>query len=314
MNLFDGYTMVTRGPKMSFGEKIDRLREQLDAADAVVVGAGSGLSTAAGYVYTGERLETYFSDFVNVYGIPDMYSGGFYPYRTPEDFWGFWCRYIWVNRYAPIPSDLYERLFDVVKGKDYFVLTTNVDHCFQRSGFDKQRLFYTQGDYGLYQSSEPAGATAHKTYDNYESIREMILSEGYRIDDDGNLVVPDGVTVTMSVPTALVPICPDDGKPMTTNLRADEKFVEDAGWHAAADRYSAFIDGHRSGRVLYLELGVGMNTPVIIKYPFWKFTQDNPDAFYVCVNLDEAYCPRDIAKRSLCVDAGIDKVVEALIK
>lgn len=312
MYFFDPNTIQTSGPKMSFEEKISVLRNQLETADAVVLGAGSGLSTAAGYVYTGERLEKYFSDFVERYGFRDMYSAGFYPYETPEEFWGFWCRYIWINRYAPIPSDLYERIFDLVKDKDYFVLTTNVDHCFQRSGFDKKRLFYTQGDYGLFQSSRPQGISADKTYDNYEIIRQMVLSEGYQIGEDSELLVPEGVRMKMEVPSELLPVCPDDGQPMTTNLRADDSFVEDAGWHRAAERYQEFLRRHENLHVLYLELGVGMNTPVIIKFPFWKYTEQNKNAFYACVNYGEAGCSRSIVKRSVCMDAGIGEVVEAL--
>lgn len=312
MNFFNPYGYETKGPERSFEENIAILKEQLETADAVVIGAGSGLSTAAGYVYTGERLTRYFSDFVKRYGFRDMYSGGFYPYSSMEEFWGFWSRYIWVNRYAPIPSDLYTRLFDLIKEKDYFVLTTNVDHCFQRSGFDRKRLFYTQGDYGLYQSSEPAGASRNRTYDNADSIRNMVLAEGWKIQEDGNLAAPEQGPVRMTIPKELVPVCPDDGKLMTTNLRADDTFVEDAGWHEAAGRYQDFLSAHENQHVLYLELGVGMNTPVIIKFPFWRYTEKNKKAFYACVNLGEAGCSDRIVKRSVCINAGIDEVISAL--
>lgn len=314
MYFFNSGSEMTSGPDLSFEEKIDILKVRLNSADAVVVGAGSGLSTAAGYIYTGKRLEKYFGDFVRKYGITDMYSGGFYPYKTMEDFWGFWCRYIWINRYAPIPSDLYERLFDVVKDKDYFVLTTNVDHCFQRSGFDKDRLFYTQGDYGLFQSFDPSGASARKTYDNYDIIRQMVLAEGYEISPDGDLIIPANTELLMTVPSELVPVCPDDGKLMTTNLRADDKFVEDAGWHMAASRYRRFLESHEGMHILYLELGVGMNTPVIIKFPFWRYTENNINAFYACVNLGEAGCSKSIVDRSVCINAGIGETIDALSK
>lgn len=312
MYYFNPETSVTRGKNLPFDEKIDILKNELATADAVVIGAGSGLSTAAGYVYSGERFKKYFGDFEAKYGFHDMYSGGFYPYETLEEFWGFWCRYIWINRYAPIPSDLYRRLFEIVKEKDYFVLTTNVDHCFQRAGFDKSRLFYTQGDYGLFQSSAPKGKSAGKTYDNFEIIKRMILSQGFLIDENNELIAPENAKIKMTVPTDLLPVCPDDGKPMTTNLRSDDLFVEDSGWHKAAQNYEDFLTKHEKSRVLYLELGVGMNTPVIIKYPFWKLTQKNKKAFYACVNLGEAYCPENIEKRSVCIDAGIDEVVDAL--
>ena len=301
---------MTNGSEMSFEEKIAVLKDQMEKADAVVLGAGSGLSTAAGYTYSGDRFEKYFGDFERKYGFRDMYSGGFYPYQTLEDFWGYWCRYIWINRYGPIPTDLYGRLLGLVEDKDYFVLTTNVDHCFQRSGFDKKRLFYTQGDYGLFQSSSPGSAARNKTYDNYKIIRRMILSEGYQIGDNGELIVPKDTEIRMSVPSDLVPACPDDGKLMTTNLRCDDSFVEDEGWHQAAERYQDFLRRHERLRVLYLELGVGMNTPGIIKFNFWKYTKENPNAFYACINKGEAYCPQEIAERSICIDGDIGEALQ----
>ena len=312
MYYFNPDTIITNSPKMSFDQKISVLQEQLANADAVVIGAGSGLSAAAGYTYSGERFEKYFADFGRKYGFRDMYTGGFYPYQTMEEFWGYWCRNIWINRYAQIPSDLYERLLALVRDKDYFVLTTNVDHCFQRSGFDKKRLFYTQGDYGLFQSSSPGKAAKNKTYDNYKVIRRMVLSEGYQIRENGELIVPENTEIRMTVPSDLVPVCPDDGEWMTTNLRCDDSFVEDEGWHQAAKQYQDFLRRHERLHVLYLELGVGMNTPVIIKFPFWKYTQQNSNAFYACINLGEAGCSREIVKQSICIDAGIGEVLEAL--
>ena len=228
----------------TFDEHVEILKRALKEADTVVIGAGAGLSTAAGFVYAGERFERYFSDFKEKYGFNDMYSGGFYPYSTPEEKWAFWSHYIWINRYAPIPTDLYERLLELVKDKDYFVITTNVDHRFQRAGFDKKRLFYTQGDYGLFQSCDPSGITAHKTYENREIIREMIISQGFEIAEDGNLIIPEGKELAMTIPSGLIPYCPDDG------------------WHEASQRYSQFLQSHRNTGTLYLELGVGYNTHV----------------------------------------------------
>ena len=298
----------------SFEENISRLRKALTEADAVVIGAGAGLSTSAGYIYTGERFDKYFYDFRDKYGIRDIYSGGFYPFPDMETYWAWWSRHIWLNRYAPIPNDVYDRLLNIVKDKDYFVITTNVDHCFQRSGFDKKRLFYTQGDYGLLQSIRPHGASAGKTYDNEDIVREMLIEQGFEIRDDGELVIPESTKLAMRVPTELVPYCPDDGELLTTNLRADGSFVEDAGWHAAQARYKAFLDAHGSDRVVYLELGVGGNTPVIIKYPFWGMTLQNPNAIYVCVNMGEAAAPERIADRALCIDADIAGVISELAR
>jgi NAD-dependent SIR2 family protein deacetylase len=239
--------------------QIDRLRQALTDADAVVLGAGAGLSTSAGFLYTGQRFQDYFSDFSRKYNFHDMYSGGFYPYSTLEEHWAYWSRYIYINRYMNPPKPVYNQLLERVKDKDYFVLTTNVDHCFQKAGFDKKRMFYTQGDYGLFQCGEPC---SQETYDNEESIRQMVEAQGFVIAPDGTLTVPDGVTLGMTVPTQLLPTCPRCGKPMVMNLRSDDKFVEDAGWHIHAEYYTEFLRRHRNGKTLFLELAVGYNTPV----------------------------------------------------
>lgn len=292
-----------------YSDNIKKLKKALLEADTIVIGAGAGLSTAAGYTYSGERFLKYFSDFTEKYGIQDMYSGGFYPFPSAEVRWAWWSRHIWLNRYAPIPNDVYSRLLDIVQNKEYFVLTTNVDHCFQRAGFDKKRLFYTQGDYGLFQCGDPCD---QKTCDNEEQVKKMILAQGFQIETDGNLIIPAGVRIQMEVPPELVPYCPDCGKEMAMNLRADDSFVEDAGWHQAAGRYSDFIRRHENGKVLYLELGVGMNTPVIIKYPFWQYTAENQNAIYACLNKGEAYVPDEIAGRSICIDGDIAQVLAGI--
>ena len=275
-----------------YQKRLGRLRSALEEADAVVVGAGAGLSTAAGLTYAGERFERLFGDFIARYGFRDMYSAGFYPYPTLEEHWAYWSRYIWHNRYVDAPKDTYAVLRRLLADKDFFVLTTNVDHQFQRAGFPKGRLFYTQGDYGLWQCSEPCH---NATYDNFDTVRRMVKEQR-----------------DMRVPAELVPRCPRCGKPMAMNLRADDTFVEDAGWHEAAARYRDFLDSHATGRVLYLELGVGGNTPVIIKYPFWRRVYENPRATYACVNLGEAYAHPAIAGRSILLDADIDRVLRDL--
>ena len=298
--------------KRSYSESIGNTKAAIADADAVVIGAGSGLSTAAGYTYSGERFHTYFRDFIDEYGIRDIYSGGFYPFPDMEIYWAWWSRHIWVNRYMPIPNDVYNKLLNLVKDNDYFVLTTNVDHCFQRSGFDRKRLFYTQGDYGLFQSSNPHGISAHKTYDNREIVKDMLLAQGFEIGENDELRTPKGKKLSMRIPTELIPYCPDDGELMTTNLRSDDKFVEDDGWHIASGRYSDFIRRHDDLQVVYLEIGVGGNTPVIIKYPFWKYTAQNENATYVCINKGEAVAPHEIMKRSLCLDEDIGRVLDDL--
>ena len=289
-------------------EALRKLKEALLDAETVIIGAGAGLSTSAGFVYSGERFERYFSDFGRKYGFSDMYSGGFYPYQTQEEFWAFFSRNIWVNRYMDPPKPVYEDLFRLVEGKDYFVLTTNVDHCFQKAGFDKKRLFYTQGDYGLFQCSEPCH---NMTYDNEAMVRAMVLSQGWEIGPRSVLIQPEGVSLKMTVPTELLPVCPVCGKPLTMNLRSDDRFVEDESWIEASARYSDFLRT-RGGKVLFLELGVGYNTPVIIKYPFWRMTAKNPEATYACLNYGEAACPREIEKQSICINGDIGKVLLAL--
>ena len=258
----------------------------------MVIGAGSGLSTAAGFTYNGERFEKYFSDFAAKYGIKDMYSGGFYPFATPEEHWAYWSRYIYINRYMDAPKPVYDAILKLVQDKDYFVITTNVDHCFQKAGFDKKRLFYTQGDYGLFQCSEPC---CQETVENEAVIRQMMERQ-----ED------------MKIPTELLPVCPHCGKPMTTNLRSDDKFAEDEGWHQAAERYENFLRTRAGGKILFLELGVGYNTPGIIKYPFWQMTAKNPNAIYACINQGQAACPPEIERRSLCINADIGPVLQSL--
>ena len=289
----------------TYSDNIKKLKGTLTDVDAVVIGAGAGLSTSAGFVYNGERFEKYFFDFAAKYRFADMYSGGFYPYATQEEFWAYWSRYIWINRYMDAPKPVYEELFRLVKDKDYFVITTNVDHCFQKTGFDKKRLFYTQGDYGLFQCSEPCHG---KTYENEEMIRAMVLSQGWVIGENNELVLPESATLKMAVPTQLLPVCPVCGKPLTMNLRSDNKFVEDEGWHQAAERYENFLRT-RGGKVLFMELGVGYNTPVIIKYPFWQMTAKNPAAVYACINYGKAVCPEQIRGQSICIDGDIGKVI-----
>ena len=301
-------TSTSRSTSACSGE-LDALRQKLAEADAVLIGAGAGLSAAAGFAYSGERFRRYFGDFAAQYHFADMYAGGFYPYGSLEEYWAYWSRYIWINRYMDAPKPVYNRLCDLVKDKDYFVLTTNVDHCFQKAGFDKARLFYTQGDYGLWQCSVPCH---NETYDNETTVRKMVEAQGFAFAENGDLYVPDGIKLKMKVPSELIPYCQHCHKPMSMNLRADATFVEDAGWHAAARRYEAFLRQCRGKKVLYWELGVGMNTPGIIKYNSWQRDWQDRRAFYACVNLDEAYCPPELAARSACIKGDIGAVLEQL--
>lgn len=273
-------------------DNIKKVKKLIESADAVVIGAGAGLSTSAGFTYSGKRFEENFPDFIEKYDFKDMYSAGFYPFDTLEEYWAYWSRYIFINRYQNAPKNVYDNLYNLVKDKDYFVLTTNVDHCFQKAGFDKNRLFYTQGDYGLWQCSKPCH---DKTYDNEAIVKKMVEEQE-----------------NMRIPSGLIPHCPVCGAPMSMNLRADHTFVEDSGWHMATTRYQDFIHRHKGLKILYLELGVGGNTPGIIKYPFWQMTYNNTNAAYVCINLSEAYIPTEIRKQSVCIGNDIGNVLKQL--
>ena len=271
---------------------IAALRKALKEAQAVVIGAGAGLSISAGFSMSGPRFYEHFQDFADAYGFQDMYSGGFYPFDTLEEYWAYWSRYIELNRYSPARYPVYERLLELVQGKDYFVITTNVDHQFQRAGFDHHRLFYMQGDYGLWQCSVPCH---QKTYDTEAIVHEMVRSQS-----------------NLQIPSRLIPRCPRCGKPMSMNLRIDATFVEDPGWHAAARRYGDFLRRHAHKKILFLELGVGLNTPGIIKYPFWQMTAQNPNAVYACLNLKDVAAPREIVERSICIQGDIGEALRVL--
>ena len=276
----------------SSSDNIAEIKRRIEIAEAIVIGAGAGLSSAAGLEYSGKRFQKYFYDFIEKYGFKDMYSGGFYPFETPEEYWAYWSRYIFVNRFECAENGVHKRLLKLVENKEYFVLTTNVDHLFQKSGFNKNRLFYTQGDYGLFQCSEPCHTA---TYDNEKIIRQMVV-----------------VQKNMHIPSELIPVCPKCEKPMTMNLRTDDRFVQDEGWHSASKQYGNFIEKHGSENILFLELGVGYNTPGIIKFPFWKITAKNPEAFYICVNFGEVYVPDEIKKRAICVNSDINEFLKKI--
>lgn len=266
-------------------EKIARVKACIENVDAVVIGAGAGLSTSAGLSYGGERFKRLFPDYMNQYGLSDMYSAAFYPHKTLEELWGYMSRHIYYNRYEQEINDTYKNLLHLVKDKNYFVITTNVDHLFQKTGFDKERLFYTQGDYGLFQCSAPCH---DQTYDNKELIYEMVKKQK-----------------DFKIPTELIPVCPKCGKPMTTNLRKDNSFVEDSGWHKAMDRYSKFITENKNKRIVFLELGVGFNTPSIIKYPFWQMTYNNKNATFISINAKESICAKEIVNQSILIEDDI---------
>jgi NAD-dependent SIR2 family protein deacetylase len=277
----------------SYSEKIALLKKALNEADCILVGAGAGLSTAAGLVYNGDDFKSEFADFIEKYHFPDMYYGGFGPFENDEEMWAYWSRFIYLERFKPGALPLYVALLNLLNGKDYFVITTNVDHCFRKAGFPKDRLYYTQGDYGLFQCSVPCHK---KTYDNENVVMAMLKSQNH-----------------MQIPNGLIPKCPVCGAKMSMNLRADNSFVQDEGWEAASDRYEMWVaERYEDKRIVYLELGVGENTPSIIKYPFWNLTQKNKDALYVCVNYTDIYIPMEMEGQSLTIKEDIAKVIHDL--
>ena len=308
MSYLNGQMVYGEG---SIQERTKKLVAAMDAADAVIIGAGAGLSTSAGFTYSGERFERYFFDFAEEYGITDIYSGGFFPFPNDETRWAWWVRAIYYNRYIKAPKPVYENLLKVVSGKDYFVITTNVDHQFQRAGFDKKRLFYTQGDFGLFQSEDGKNGI---TFDNEVWVNRAMEAQGFIRDDSGEFDVPSDKSIKMQIPSELIPVMPITGGPVTNNLRTDGSFVEDAGWQAASARYSDFLRRHENMNVLFLELGVGANTPMIIKFPFWQMAITNNNSTYACVNYGEAFCPAELEERSICISSDIGDVIETILQ
>lgn len=292
-------------------EQLLRLKKEIIESDAIVIGAGAGLSTSAGLTYSGDRFEKYFFDFIEKYGIGDMYSGGFYTFPDDETRWAWWARHIYFNRYVDPKKPVYFNLLKLIKDKNYFVITTNVDHQFQRAGFDKKRLFYTQGDYGLFQSVNP---DIYGTFDNKDWVMEAMKAQGFIKNKDDEFDVPDNKGIYMSIPTDLIPKSLKDGSNMTMNLRSDDSFVEDDGWHIASAAYSDFLKKYMNKHILFLEIGVGYNTPVIIKYPFWGMVESNSNAVYACLNYGEAFFPKKIEKQSICINSDIGDAIDKLLK
>lgn len=291
--------------------RINKAKTLLNNADYVLIGAGAGLSTAGGFEYSGEKFERYFSDFGKKYGYKDMYSGGFYPYTTLEEKWAFWSRYVYVNRYMDKkPNKLYKMLLNVVKDKNYFVLTTNVDHQFQIAGFDKSKIFYMQGDYGLFQCEVPCH---NKTYDNKQLIIKMLISQNFLEKTKSGYQIADKSKWKMSIDSNLIPKCPVCNKNMTMNLRADETFIQDEGWLEHAQLYENFINKAKDKNLLLMEFGVGYNTPVIIKYPFEKMTYSFLNTNLLRFNKDYAFCPKEIENKTLLFDEDIQDVLSKMV-
>lgn len=273
-------------------EQISETAKQIAEADAIVIGAGAGLSTAAGFTYSGKRFQEHFSEFIEKYGMTDMYSAGFYPFQTQEEKWAYWSRHVYWNRYDVPAGQPYRDLYQIVKDKNYFIITTNVDHQFQLAGFPDEKIFATQGDYGLFQC---ARACHNRLYENESQVRDMMKHQ-----ED------------CKIPEELVPKCPVCGGDMEVNLRSDSYFVEDLAWHRAAKRYEQFLKDSKGKRMIFMELGVGMNTPGIIKYPFWQMVNREQNALYICMNKGEAWAPQEIGTRSICINTDLAEALKKI--
>ena len=274
-------------------EKIEKLKQEIKNSDYILIGAGAGLSTSAGFLYDGKRFEDNFKDYIKKYGFTDMYSAGFYNFPTLEEYWAYFSLYVYINRFDIEENETYLNLYNIVKDKNYFVITTNVDGRFIDSKFDKDKIFAVQGDFALFQCSKPC---RQETFYNEKYIREMIK---YKKE--------------MKIPTELIPKCPYCGRNMSMNLRADDTFVQDKNWDEQKNRYEEFLKMSDNSKILFLELGVGFNTPSIIKYNFWRMTLNNKKSVYASINLGECYCASDIEERSICIDYDIAEVLKKLI-
>lgn len=272
--------------------KIKCIAKYIKNADAIVIGAGAGLSISAGLSYSGKRFENNFSEYIKRYGMSDMYSAGFYPFESQEEKWAYWSKHIYLNRYEFPSGQVYKYLLEIIKEKKYFVITTNVDHQFIKAGFQSDNIFATQGDYGLLQCKY---ACHKKLYENKNIVYDMV-----KIQRD------------CKIPINLVPKCPVCGGDMEVNLRCDNYFVEDSNWDKAYENYNKFIVENINNNIVFIELGVGMNTPGIIKYQFWKLTNQIANSKYVCINLNETYCPQEIRNKSIYINEDITKVVMEL--
>lgn len=278
--------------KDAYEDQIEKSAELIQNADAVIIGAGAGASTAAGLCYGGKRFTDNFAEFIEKYGsqyMTDMYAAGFYPFPTEEAKWGYWSKHALMNRFEPPSLPLYTQLYDIVKDKEYFVLTTNVDHQFYKAGFASDRIFATQGDYGKIQCQKGCHP---KTYEAEEMFRKM-----------------DAERKDCLIPSELVPKCPVCGGKMAMHLRCDNYFVEDEQWHEAADRYADFLVQNKTKRVVLLELGVGFNTPIIIRFPFEKLIREKASYSLIRLNMDEAVVPENFGERAIGIGGDMSRAI-----
>ena len=300
----------------NLSERIKEIREAIKDAEYIIIGAGAGLSTAAGLEYGGQRFIDNFSDYISKYQMTDMYTAGFYPFETLEEKWGYWSKHIYINDVGAEGTRLYEKLHELVKDKQYFVITTNVDNQFTKSGFPSNKVYATQGSYNYFQCSK---ACHDSLYKNTGIIKEMV----------------DNIDEELKIPGDMVPYCPKCGEPLDTNLRKDSYFVEDVYWHKQKEAYQKFLNEAKNHKTVLLEFGVGFNTPAIIRFPFESMTEKMPEWTLVRFNLEYLQVavkvngnwklvpfdllgnyslPNDFNKRYIPVSEDIETVVDELLK
>jgi len=271
---------------------IEQSIARIKAADKIIIGAGSGLSTAAGLNYGGKRFQDNFADFISTYPLSDMYSAAFYPFATPEERWAYFSRHILINRFNAPVGQPYKDLLEVVQTKDHFVLTTNVDAQFQRAGFNTSKLFATQGDYGMFQCSKPCNNTL---YHNHKMVNDMAAQQS-----------------NCKIPSALIPICPNCGEALEPHLRKDQYFVENDDWHTANNNYINYVRQIKQEKVVFLELGVGFNTPSIIRWPFEQLSKQVTNACLIRVNMDDVQANYQISDQSILCQGDIAEFITGI--
>ncbi|WP_404900444.1 Sir2 silent information regulator family NAD-dependent deacetylase [Priestia filamentosa] len=278
----------------TYKARIEKAKKEIEDTEFILIGGGAGLSAAAGITYGGKRFTDNFSAFIKKYGLTDMYSSGFYPYKTQEERWAYWAKHIYVNRFEPGPTILYKDLYQLVKDRTYFVITTNVDSQFEKSGFPVDKIFEVQGNYGYLQCAQ---GCHDKLYYNESLVREMIKK-----------------TVDCQIPSELVPICPVCGGNMDPNLRINQYFVQDEKWYKQNKLYNEFLKQSEGKRNVYIELGVGFNTPGIIRYPFEQMTYHNEKATLIRLNKENSTGMKENADKTVTFNEDIKEVVSEILR
>lgn len=275
-----------------YNKRILEVKNLINKADYILIGAGAGLSTAAGLDYSGKRFEDNFGEFIEKYDFTDMYTAGFYDFNTEEEKWAFWAKHMYLNDIGIGATKLYKDVLNLVKDKKYFVITTNVDDQFYKAGFDKEKVFAMQGSLKYIQCSK---ACHNKLYDATDLVKEMINK-----------------TKDCKIPTELVPVCPVCGEKMEVNVRIDANFVQDENWYKQDKRYGEFLDKSQDKNLLLLEIGVGFNTPGIIRFPFEQMVYNNVNTHLVRINKDYAFASKEIEDKTILFNEDTNKIVEDL--